>query len=375
MNPTIIFDGAHKPRIKCREPIRCDKTDMDASGDHDQRGVVGVTSVLNDKAASCPVCDQANHSTLFMCKDGYDLYKCTECRHIFVWPIPTIEELKRVYSFANAYQVQDRTIYDEKTIISDKVRESLKQIENHCRRRGRLLDVGCSSGRFLWHAKRNGWLCVCGVELNEDTAQIANDNHLGVSVGELASAGYLPSSFDAIHLGDVIEHVQDPNDLLSHASALLESHGVMLVVTPNHDALFPFLTLWLYKLFRIPWSHATPPYHLNQFSEKSLGKLVAAMNLTVIDKQYRGCDLFYELGETHVFRSFRRALRDRQLALAAWRLVFAALTIGLYAAVYAIDRCCTWKKKDFEIRFVIRKASLCGQPLAPYRGVATGEVG
>jgi 2-polyprenyl-3-methyl-5-hydroxy-6-metoxy-1,4-benzoquinol methylase len=286
-----------------------------------------------------------------------------------VWPIPTIEALKRIYSFANSYQVQERKIFDDNTDTSEKMRESLKQIEKFCPRRGRLLDVGCSSGKFLWLAKRNGW-SVCGVELNTDTAKIANDNGLSVSVGELASAGYPLSAFDAIHLGDFIEHVRDPADVLSRVSAFLKPDGVIVLVTPNHDAIFPSLTLWLHRLFNVPWSHATPPLHLNQFSEKSLVKLLQGLNLEAIDKQYRGCDLHYELGETHVLRSVRNALSERRLALAAGRLFFALFTAIAYAVVYGIDRCCVWKEKDFDMLLVVRKASGYGHPSASSWAVA-----
>jgi 2-polyprenyl-3-methyl-5-hydroxy-6-metoxy-1,4-benzoquinol methylase len=288
-----------------------------------------------------------------MCKQGYDLYKCAECQHIFVWPIPTVEVLERVYSFANSYQVQDRTIYDDKTHISEKTRENFKQIERFCRG-GQLLDVGCSSGKLLWLAKQKGW-SVCGVELSKDTAQIANDNGLNVFVGEIASADFPLASFDAIHIGDVIEHVRDPTSVLSRLSALLKPDGVIVLVTPNHDAVFPLLTLWLHRLFKMPWSHATPPYHLNQFSPGSLERLLREGDLKVIDKQYRPCSLLYELGETHVRASFRRSLRERRLILAAGRLLFAALTGVAYVLAYAIDRCCVWKKKDFEMLFVIRR--------------------
>ena len=288
-----------------------------------------------------------------MRKESFDLFKCAECQHIFVWPIPALEALKHVYSFANSYQVQDRVIYDENTVVGEKTRESLKQIERFSRF-GRLLDVGCSSGKLLWLAKRHGW-SVYGVELNRDTAQIANDNGLCVSVGELASASYSPAFFDAIHLGDVIEHVQDPEGLLSQVSALLKSDGVIVLVTPNHDAIFPLLTLWLHRVFKIPWSHPTPPYHLQQYSERSLDKLLQKLNLKVIEKQFRGCVLRYELGETHVLASVRRALRERRFVLAAGRFLFAGFTGVAYAIAFSIDRSCVWKRKDFEMRFVIKK--------------------
>jgi 2-polyprenyl-3-methyl-5-hydroxy-6-metoxy-1,4-benzoquinol methylase len=291
-----------------------------------------------------------------MRKDGYDLFRCSECRHIFVWPIPTLDQLKHVYSFANSYQVQERVIYNENTAVLAKARESLREIEKFCRQRGRLLDVGCSSGSFLWLAKRHGWTSVCGVELNKDTAEIARGNGFEVFVGELAAAHLRPCSFDAIHVGDVIEHVQHPGELLCQISELLRSEGVILLVTPNHDAVFPILTYWLHQLFNVPWSHPTPPYHLNQFSERSLANLVQKSDLQVVEKRYRGCVLRYELGETHVLRSFREALAQRQWTKAAARLLFAVFTVGAYCLAYGVDRCCVWKKKDFEMTFAVRKA-------------------
>lgn len=314
-----------------------------------------MSSVSSDNQAVCPVCKQADHSTFFMSKDGYNLYKCAECQHIFVWPIPTIEALKRIYSFANSYQVEERTIYDDNTPILERNRESLRQIERFCPGRGRLLDIGCSSGKFLWLAKRHGW-SVSGVELSKDTAQIANYNGLCVHVGDLGSAQFPPFTFDAIHLGDVIEHVRDPEEFLAQASRLLKPEGVIALVTPNHDALFPLLTLGLHRLFNMPWSHSTPPYHLNQFSERSLDKLLRKLDLQAVQKQYLGCDLHYELGETHVLRSCRQALAARRLTLTAGRFLFAVITAGAYAAVYAVDRCCIWKRKDFEMRLIISKS-------------------
>ena len=269
--------------------------------------------------------------------------------------MPSLDQLKHIYSFANSYQVQERVIYNENTAVPAKTRESLREIEKFCRQRRRLLDVGCSDGSFLWLAKRHGWVSVCGVELNKDTAEIARENGFEVFVGELAAAQFAPFSFDAIHVGDVIEHVQEPGELLSQISALLQPDGVVVIVTPNHDAVFPMLTYWLHRLFTVPWSHPTPPYHLNQFSEKSLDKLVEKSNMQVVERQYRGCTLRYELGETHVLRSFREALAQRRLAQAAARLLFAVFTVGAYCLAYVVDRCCLWKKKDFEMTFVVRK--------------------
>ena len=213
-------------------------------------------------------------------------------------------------------------------------------------------------------AKRDGWSSIYGVEISPDTADIASLNGADVFVGELRDANFPPASFDAIHVGDVIEHVQDPSDLLRRAASLLRPDGVLVVVTPNHDALFPRLTLALNRIFRIPWSHPTPPYHLHQFSEHSLDELLRRVDLTVADRQYAPCYLRYELGETHVLRAFREALAGGCRTLAAGRFLAAVFTLVAYTCVYLVDRCCLWKTKDFEMRFVARKASSSGKESA-----------
>lgn len=310
------------------------------------------TSALEERV-TCPVCRQSDDIAFFLNKEGYDLYKCSLCNHLFVWPVPSIEDLQHVYSFANSFQVQPKTIFDESTHIGEKPRESLKQIE-HFANKGELLDIGCSSGKFLFLARKNGW-SVRGVELNKDTAEIALYNGLEVTMGELSDAHYAPESFDAIHIGDVIEHVQDPTSFMRQVRKLLKADGVIVLVTPNHDAVFPRLTYGLHRIFRMPWSHPTPPYHLNQFSENSFEKLLATVDMKVIDKRYRRCELLYELGEAHLLRPCRRARDEKKPALAFGRLIFAILTAVAYTVAYAIDICCFWKRKDFEMRFAVKK--------------------
>lgn len=322
--------------------------------------------MASDPPAVCPVCKLADHTSFFMSKEGYDLFRCSDCQHIFVWPMPGIDELKRIYSSENSYQLQERIVCDETTKFLEKTRVSLREVEEFCVHRERLLDVGCSAGDILWLAKRDGWSSIYGVEINGDTADIARANGADVFTGELKDARFPPAFFDAIHIGDVIEHVRDPADLLRCAESLLRPDGVVVVVTPNHHALFPTLTYWLYRFLKIPWSHPTPPYHLNQFSDSSLEKLARGAGLTVRAKRYRPCALDYEIAETHVVRSFRQAMRQRRPALAGCRLSFALFAVFAYVTAYGIDRCCFWKTRDFEMHFILGR--LAGAGMMDARG-------
>ena len=82
---------------------------------------------------------------------------------------------------------------------------------------GRVLDIGCNVGTFLEAeaAAQAGWKAV-GVEPNPRAAEIAKrrgfEVHCRFFDGSLAPS---LSRFDAVHAGDVIEHVFAPIEFLA----------------------------------------------------------------------------------------------------------------------------------------------------------------
>ena len=101
---------------------------------------------------------------------------------------------------------------------------------------GNLLDVGCSNGEFLFLAKKRGFNSF-GVEVNKNTANIAISNGLEVFHGKLEDAKFNDDYFSVVYLGDVIEHVEDPEALLKFAHRLLRPHGVLILETPDESCL------------------------------------------------------------------------------------------------------------------------------------------
>jgi SAM-dependent methyltransferase len=288
-----------------------------------------------------------------MDKGGWHLYRCSPCDHIFVWPLPSAEELARIYSFEAGYQRQGLVTHDDR-VPARKFRDSLRQIAHHVPE-GALLDVGCSAGEFLHLARNNGFR-VQGVELNPDTAAIARANGLPVFVGPLEQADFTPHSFDAVHLGDLIEHVPDPSAVLELVRGLLRPGGVLLIVTPNHDALFPRSTLRLYRWAGIPWSHPTPPFHLNQFSLQSLTGLLERTGFRVVEVRYTPCSLAYELRATGAFGPLKRAWVERRPVRLLRRGAVAAAVGAAYAAVWLLDRAAFLKRRDANMRLVAAPA-------------------
>jgi len=155
--------------------------------------------------AVCHICE--TESNFLMGKDGHRLYQCPDCRLIFVFPQPTKNYLaQEFYSEMSGYQkykVKDlfTTKESKKTKkILDYLEKSRQDPKNH--NRLTLLDVGCSSGEFLYHAKKRLFSDVYGVELNKITADIAKANGLNVYNGTLEEAVFEENFFDFIFLGD-----------------------------------------------------------------------------------------------------------------------------------------------------------------------------
>lgn len=117
-----------------------------------------------------------------------------------------------------------------------------------------LLDIGCGNGNFLSRANEMG-LCTKGCEVDEKAVKACVLQGLDVIHGDAFSSLFAELSFDIITLSHVIEHVDDPKDLLKRIHALLNTRGVLWLACPNPNS-FGF------KIFKQYWQPLHPPFHL-----------------------------------------------------------------------------------------------------------------
>lgn len=135
--------------------------------------------------------------------------------------------------------------------------------------KGRILEIGTGAGLFLKAFARAGWQAV-GVEVNDEAARFARERlGLNVHTGYAESLDVPPASFDVVALMDVIEHVPDPGATVATAHRLLRPGGVLLMQTPNVNALSRLA-------LGAPWAVLSPAEHLYYFSEKTMEALLRA---------------------------------------------------------------------------------------------------
>jgi 2-polyprenyl-3-methyl-5-hydroxy-6-metoxy-1,4-benzoquinol methylase len=245
--------------------------------------------------AGCTACNSTKSTLLYTMK-GFDLVKCEDCGLAYVLNPPDAAYLSSLYSAEDGnYHTQ---LFDED---SEEAQRMARIAGNHMRflervaDRGRLVDIGCSTGAFLERADRAGF-SASGVEYSRDSARVAaKRTGLNIETGGIHDCNLALGSIDVITMFDVIEHVPDPAEDLARAFTLLRPGGWLVLSTPNIDGLFPRASQPLAKVLNY-WPHPEAPYHLFQFSVATLGALVTAAGFEPGPVEHHAIDLAYSFG-------------------------------------------------------------------------------
>ena len=173
---------------------------------------------------------------------------------------------------------------------------------------GRLLDVGCATGRFLQRMKAIGWR-VSGIELDPVAAATAKTVTPDIVVGDPSTVTLPAGAFDLITAFHVIEHLPDPLRALGNMLRWLAPGGLMIVEVPNAGG-------WGGRLFRRYWSGLDYPRHLVHFTPATMSAMVERAGGRVVDELHWSKPRW-------ITRSIRHWLGSRRGAGA--RLALAAL--------------------------------------------------
>jgi cyclopropane fatty-acyl-phospholipid synthase-like methyltransferase len=284
---------------------------------------------MSNGNAACIVCSSGAESCWV--KSGYTYYRCRFCRHLFVWPMPAVTS--QIYSksyFEGGGDGFGYPDYDhDKQAMSSTFTNYLDRITRLSGQTGRLLDIGAATGFFMGMARDRGWR-VWGVEVSDHASETARSRGFDVRTGVLTGQDFEDSSFDAITMWDVIEHMEDPKRDVIRSSSLLKSGGVLAINTPDAGSLVS-------KLAGVKWHLVIPPEHLNLFSRQSLRILLESCGFEVLETTTLGKRFTVQyVADTlsHVFSP----LKGIAARVAGTRLGRANVSINLYDNVFMLAR-------------------------------------
>jgi SAM-dependent methyltransferase len=143
----------------------------------------------------------------------------------------------------------------------------LALFRKHCAA-GAVLDVGCSSGAFLYHLNRRcpGSYDILGTDVSGAPLDYAESRGVPVVRGDFLA--FANKQFDAVTFWAVLEHLNQPQQFLEKAWSLLKPDGLCFVLVPNMQSLAVRLLGARYRYIY--------PQHLNYFTHGPLRRLVEA---------------------------------------------------------------------------------------------------
>jgi len=144
----------------------------------------------------------------------------------------------------------------------------LRLFRKHCRG-GAVMDVGCSSGAFLFHLREQfpGYYDILGTDVSGPALDYAEARGIPVARGNFTEGIADNKRFDAITFWAVIEHVVEPKAFIEKAAMLLKPEGLFFVLVPNMKSLAT-------RLLGSKYRYIYPP-HLNYFTAGTFKKLFA----------------------------------------------------------------------------------------------------
>ncbi len=236
------------------------------------------TEINEYKITKCPLCSGSSklHSCYNMITNidqifGFNPIRkwriCDKCNHIFAENFP--KNLDKVLSgSAPSYYIQPNTrLFPIISGIVSNIRTFSKG--------NKFLEIGVGAGEMLAVAKEMQF-DVSGLDIRPVYASKVAER-LKVPVHGIDIMNFESNElYDVIVLGDIIEHVSNPIEVLNKCYNLLSTDGVLWISTPNFESAFSYTMKDMDPMWRVC-------EHLNYFSYDSLKKVLNNLGFEIKD--------------------------------------------------------------------------------------------
>ncbi|AWW45635.1 hypothetical protein DPM18_01680 [Polynucleobacter paneuropaeus] len=223
----------------------------------------------------------------------YTIYVCKICGAGHTIPSPILSE--------NHYEDDVRPeIITEK--YSLEVKNSIVQIiERFAAIRGEaptsLVDIGCGNGLILLEAMKLG-LKVKGIEPSKGMSRAAAQKGVPVFNGYLEEFDDL-GSYDIIMLNSVIEHIENPVDVLNKLHRCMSEKAVIIFQQAVYDGFVP-------KIIKKFWYGWSPSEHYWHFTADAFIRLLTRAKFEVVTMNRS--NLYYQFVPLENLKSWKSFL-------------------------------------------------------------------
>jgi 2-polyprenyl-3-methyl-5-hydroxy-6-metoxy-1,4-benzoquinol methylase len=285
----------------------------------------------------CPLCKSTNLKFEISCSDYltnieglWSYYKCESCDYIFLNPELSLEEFKSLYnSSTHKLHYHQDSIPPEKKDFISQIKNFLKNIcyrytmNNFAKKNKSLflfgkifekkmrialtpentnaessiLEIGSGNGERLRSLKNLGYKNIYANEFNEKLAKkLEVEYDITVWTKDIREIEETKNKkFDFIVSSMTLEHISNPSSFVNYIHEILQTDGIFCFSVPNYDCLET-------KIFGETTFGLQPPYHVSQFTEKSLQYLL---------KNFKTVNFYYQFTDRDWVSSARRVFNKK----------------------------------------------------------------
>lgn len=249
--------------------------------------------------SQCPLCQSSSEKQNVVTRHVYggrpehSFFHCAHCDVNYLFPKLSAKEEKEFYiaefSKLMASRAGNQAGWDEpeKHVENNAwmYKRRMKYLEKLLPKKGKILEIGCSSAFMLYPLVEKGYQCV-GVEPSGVFGKFVRSKGLDCyeNFDDLISSSKHNDGFDLIMHAYVMEHVSEPEQFIAEQLALLKPGGSLVIEIPNAaDAL---LTVYDLPAFERFYWHIAHHWYFTQGSLAYLLKKIAMPYDIFFDQRY-----------------------------------------------------------------------------------------
>jgi 2-polyprenyl-3-methyl-5-hydroxy-6-metoxy-1,4-benzoquinol methylase len=208
---------------------------------------------------SCPGCGQTDSRPVWR-KGALRVVACCSCDVFYANPVE--EELasgKYYDRLGVPFYLSPNKLEGDYSPV--RFNREMAYFRSHCQE-GAVLDVGCSTGAFLFRLNSHDEYQGVGMDVTGPALDHAESKGVPVIRESFLEHDFAGKRFRAITFWAVVEHLTDPLRFLQKAVTILEPGGLCFVLVPNRLSLATRILGARYRYVM--------PDHVNYFSRRTL---------------------------------------------------------------------------------------------------------
>jgi 2-polyprenyl-3-methyl-5-hydroxy-6-metoxy-1,4-benzoquinol methylase len=229
----------------------------------------------------CSICNSSSLRELFNAHpldysstENFKIVKCEQCGYVIS------------SGAANNITLYESGSYDEKEKFWHKWVRGIFQIlevnkaaylEKYLNPTSSVFEIGVGKGNFLSALRDKGYQ-IAGIEPSRRSFAVASQKLGGSIVNckieEISSYESINKKYNAIVLWHVLEHLQNPFEIIERLKEHLLQGGILMIGVPNFDSFQS-------RFGKNDWYHLDPSRHMSHFTPEFLTERLTKNNFSI----------------------------------------------------------------------------------------------